>query len=80
MKTALLSVLAAAVFMAGCQNSISRKSEGLVPCEDPRPEVCTREYRPVCAEVADGSLRTYPNGCDACADKAVRAYRPGACE
>ena len=80
MKTANWSLLAAAVFMAGCQGKVTRETEGPVTCEEPRPEVCTRDYRPVCAEVADGSVRTYPNGCDACADEAVQAYRPGACE
>ena len=80
MKAGVLSVLGVAVFVAGCQSSMSRKAEGLVPCEEPRPEVCTRDYRPVCAEVADGTSRTYANGCDACADTTVQAYRPGACE
>jgi hypothetical protein len=80
MKPAELSVLGLALLMAGCQSSMSRETEGLVPCEEPRPEVCTRDYRPVCAEGADGTSRTYANGCDACVDTTVRAYRPGACE
>ncbi len=80
MKPPVLSVLGLAVLVAGCQSSLSRETEGPVACEEPRPEVCTRDYRPVCAEVAGGTSRTYANGCDACADRTVRAYRPGACE
>lgn len=64
----------------------------LVRCEAPRPEVCTREFRPVCA-IRDTGLRcvappcdeatervTRPNGCDACTDPQVIGHRPGACD
>lgn len=59
-------------------------------CEDPRPEVCTRDYRPVCA-LRDTGIRcvtipcpstewkTYGNACDACADADVIGHLPGAC-
>ena len=53
-------------------------------CSDPRPEVCTREYRPVCADrvVEDARVEqvTRPNACEACRDSDVRGHRPGACE
>ena len=49
-------------------------------CQDPRPEVCTMEYDPVCARLADGGNGTRSNACTACADAAVVSYRPGACE
>lgn len=60
-------------------------------CEEPRSEMCTRDYRPVCATVDTGvrcvrapcplaqSERTFPNGCSACADPKVIQHRPGAC-
>ena len=54
--------------------------QGRFVCTDPRPEVCTMDYNPVCATLADGSTATYPNGCGACADVAVVSHRPGACE
>ena len=49
-------------------------------CVNPRPEVCTMQYDPVCATLADGSKATQSNACTACADAAVVSYRPGACE
>lgn len=52
----------------------------LTACPAQRRIACTREWRPVCAARADGSRETYGNACDACADDAVRGYRPGACE
>ena len=44
--------------------------------EDNRPEVCTREYMPVCGD----DNETYSNACIACSDDAVAAHRPGSCE
>jgi hypothetical protein len=51
-------------------------------CRAPRPELCTREYRPVCARLAGAPERsvTRSNACVACSDPAVEGYRPGACE
>jgi hypothetical protein len=59
-------------------------------CEDPRPEICTREYIPVCAIKFTGvqclttpcpstEEKTYATGCTACADNNVIEYKPGAC-
>jgi hypothetical protein len=59
-------------------------------CSDPRPEACTMDYNPVCAD-KDNGIRciqapcpstdkvTYGNGCSACGDKAVYGYVPGEC-
>ncbi len=61
-----------------------------VACKDPRPEVCTRDYRPVCAQ-RDTGVRcvttpcdstewvTYSNACTACSDPKVLGSRAGAC-
>jgi len=63
----------------------------LTQCVEPRPEMCTREYRPVCAN-KDTDIRcfkapcpatenvTYSNACEACADPKVISYVPEACE
>lgn len=50
-----------------------------VECTQPRPQVCTMEYRPVCARLESDRLMTYSSPCNACADDAVTAWRPGAC-
>lgn len=48
-------------------------------CVEPRPQVCTQVYQPVCATRRDGSARTYGNSCQACGDGAVISHRPGPC-
>ncbi len=49
-------------------------------CTDPRPQVCTMDYRPVCGEQSNGSFKTYSNGCTACSDQAVIGYVEGECK
>ena len=62
-----------------------------VECKEPRPEMCTQDYRPVCATRDNGmrcvttpcdstETKTYSNGCMACADPAVYFHHEGACE
>ena len=59
-----------------------------VKCKTSRPEMCTEEYRPVCATRNTGmrcgkapcpatKKLTYPNACSACADKKVSGYLSG---
>jgi len=48
-------------------------------CEDPRPQVCTMDYRPVCGTHKEGSVKTYPNGCGACSNPDVTSWVEGAC-
>lgn len=65
-------------------------SQPYVACSNPRPEICTREYRPVCAQVDTGKRcvtvpcdssvnETRGNACSACSDPKVVGYRAGAC-
>ena len=62
----------------------------VVQCQEPRPEMCTQQYDPVCATLDSGvrcvttpcdstETATYSNGCMACADPAVFHYVAGAC-
>ena len=59
-------------------------------CTEPRSEMCTRDWRPVCARRDTGvrcvttpcpswETRTYGNACSACADPAVHGFWPGEC-
>jgi hypothetical protein len=50
-----------------------------IRCNDPRPQMCTREYRPVCAQMLGGARQTYANGCEACADVLVNSWHDGEC-
>lgn len=65
-------------------------SQPYVACTNPRPEICTRDYRPVCAQVDTGKRcvtvpcdssvnETRGNACSACGDPKVVGYRAGAC-
>lgn len=47
-------------------------------CKDPRSEMCTREYRPVCAKRGTEWV-TKGNSCTACADPKVHGYTKDAC-
>ncbi|HBE91456.1 MAG TPA: hypothetical protein DDW55_02650 [Gammaproteobacteria bacterium] len=49
-------------------------------CTDPRPQLCTMDYQPVCAKKSDGTHRTYANGCGACSDSEVIEYLAGECK
>jgi hypothetical protein len=51
-----------------------------VVCTEPRPEVCTMDYQPVCASLENGSRKTYSNGCNACSDLAIISYHDGTCD
>jgi hypothetical protein len=56
-----------------------KEAETLRLCPEPRPQICTREYRPVCAQMQDGTFKTYSTGCTSCSDPKVIGYRDGAC-
>lgn len=49
-------------------------------CVEPRPQVCTMIYAPVCAQHKDGHSETHSSGCNACADDTVMRYEQGTCE
>jgi hypothetical protein len=52
---------------------------GFTACVEPRPQVCTQQYDPVCGRLANGDTVTYANSCMACSDADVSGYLPGAC-
>jgi hypothetical protein len=54
-------------------------ANGATTCTEPRSQACTRDYRPVCVALEDGSEKTYSNGCTACADTSVTAWVEGPC-
>ncbi len=52
----------------------------LATCEEPRPQLCTMQFDPVCGLTADNQYKTYSNACSACSDASVSGHNPGACE
>ncbi len=76
----IILVAAAALALTACVNSPAPEAEAPgIQCADPRPQVCTMEYNPVCATLVAGGTKQYASGCNACADDAVSAYLPGPC-
>ena len=69
------------VFSGGSapEEEINNGTNELVLCEEPRPQVCTMDYKPVCGQLQDGSFKTYSNGCGSCSDHEVVGYREGEC-
>jgi len=82
MKTLFLITFVTLVFLTGPgfagEESVQNAGAATV-CEDPRPQVCTMDYRPVCGSLADGSVKTYANGCGACSDGKVSSWVEGEC-
>ena len=79
----LLFAVIATVGVLGCSSSSVPQDTADTPeltrCVDPRPQVCTRDYRPVCGVSTDGSKKTYGNACGACSHQEVVGHSPGEC-
>ncbi len=70
---------------SGCSSTMDKTdapsiSKELTLCTEPRPEICTMQYDPVCATHEDGSSKTYATDCTACSHTEVIGYNPGECE
>lgn len=92
-RHALCAGLALLGSVLGCSGALATEPEpptapgaAFVPCTDPRPEMCTQHFDPVCGELRcaeepceERETRTYSNGCMACSDPQVVGYRRGAC-
>jgi hypothetical protein len=77
----MLIVVALGLSLSACNGTTTPHSSSVegVQCVDPRPQVCTMEYNPVCAVLGDGSSKQYSSPCNACADDAVKSHLSGAC-
>ena len=87
MKNNLALLVTTAVLvssMAGCATSPETGekadiADGYTACTEPRPEICTMQYDPVCAQLEDGASKTYASDCSACSDPLVIGYSRGEC-
>jgi len=69
--------------LSGCsanETSIDKSEhKERVLCQEPRPMICTMDYRPVCGFNKDETEKTYSNACGACSNPGVVSYLLGAC-
>lgn len=90
----LFKLIALTVSLTACVSpNISTESKTkpeLTLCPEQRPQVCTMEYRPVCATRDTGvrcvtapcpsdEQKSYSNSCSACADVKVIGHIPDEC-
>lgn len=77
------------VLVSACQSVAPRMDSPMVPsthsplrmCQQPRPEICTQQYEPVCGYGSGHRLLgTYGNACGACGQAEVMGYTEGDCE
>jgi len=79
-RFAAITILALSATSFGC--SSANVKDDLTECKEPRPEVCTMDYTPVCGLQRDNGVeqwKTYSNACSACSDSTVIAYVKDAC-
>ncbi|WP_432454592.1 MULTISPECIES: hypothetical protein [unclassified Agarivorans] len=72
------TILSFALLLMACSQTSAPLLNADNICQSPRPELCSMQYDPVCAEVA-GKLKEYGNACSACGDVEVNSYQQGAC-
>lgn len=77
--TSAPAVACAALLGAGCATDPAPMETQLTECVEPRPQICTMIWAPVCAVHGDGHRETHASDCNACADASVLAHAPGAC-
>lgn len=72
--------LTALAMLGACAGEAPENSPQLAStlCSEPRPEMCSAHYDPVCGLQVDVQ-NTYSNACTACANPAVQAWLAGQC-
>ncbi|WP_114326065.1 hypothetical protein [Candidatus Colwellia aromaticivorans] len=66
--------------ITACTANTDKSVNNIVTCIDPRPQICTMDYRPVCGLMNENKIKTYSNGCGACSDPKVLSYTDQACQ
>jgi hypothetical protein len=76
----LLTLVLLPAMICGC--AATKTEQDIIACPEPRPEVCTMDYTPVCALKRESGYElwiTYSNACSACTDETVAGYRKDTC-
>jgi len=73
------------LLLSACQSTPEKRANlpekriDLSYCSEPRPQICTMIYKPVCGFDTNDQPKTYASDCTACSDAEVVAYRKGEC-
>jgi len=79
MCTRLILTPLVSLLLGACAATEPELPDNLTRCRDPRPEICTTEWNPVCGVLENGSRTTYATGCTACSHREVVGWLPGEC-
>ncbi len=78
-KTKLLLAVCLLSALA-CAHESQIKAKKVTYCKEPRPQMCTMDYTPVCGLVDNKAVKTFGNACGACGDKKVSQHIKGECQ
>lgn len=84
MNSGVITSVLFVLVLASCSTAPKPAPPGaLLPgeqaCTNPRPEVCTMEYRPVCGTDLNGKKMEFSNECSACLNVDVVSWEEGLC-
>lgn len=74
-----LSLVFGLVFLGGCQLAPSSLAVTQTSCLEPRADMCTMDYQPVCGLNKKGISNVYSNACVACGHEKTVSYSNGEC-
>jgi len=80
-KFEFTTILILSAISFGCSSTDVK--DDLTVCTEPRPEICTMDYTPVCGLQRLSAVeqwKTYPNACSACSDATVIGHKKDSCE
>jgi hypothetical protein len=79
MKQHLLVSVFLSIFLLGACSTNTKQPVAETMCKEPRPEICTMQYDPVCGVHSDNTTKTYASDCTACSHKEVVGYNADVC-
>ena len=67
------------VCLTSCASTGGEPRSLMTECKDPRPQICTMIYDPVCGRDKNGIRKTQASSCSACSEVDVLGFEEGEC-